>query len=329
VSLLRRFRGSLLFSLALGLAVVVGLGVWADLSQLLQVLSAFRWELLPIVLALTFVNYLLRFVKWHYYVHLLGGRGIRWRPSMLIFFAGFAGAVTPGKAGEWIKSYLLKETTGMPISTSAPVILAERLTDGLAMIILASGGLLVYGYGREVMAAIILACVAVVLFGQQRGLAYWLFGRLEGAPAIGTRIHHLHAFYDSAYELLKLRNLALAMIISVFSWIWECVAFWLVLVGLGLAATPKLLLQATFILCSASVLGGASMAPGGLGVAEGSIAGMLEFLGATETPAVAAAASLIIRLCTLWFGVATGLFALMFVSRIIPGNAGPAEVQNG
>jgi glycosyltransferase 2 family protein len=326
VSFLSRFRGRLFLSLALALVVAVGLGVWADLSRLLQTLSAFRWEFTPAILGLTFINYILRFGKWHYYVRLLGGRELGWRPSLLIFFSGFSMTVTPGKVGEWLKSYLLKEAIGMPISRSAPIIVAERLTDGMAMIILASGGLLAYGYGREVMMVIILVCGAAIVLSQQRRLAYRCFGLLEGLPFVGRRIHHLHALYDSAYELLKFRNLALAIGIGVFSWIWECVAFWLVLVGLGLAPTPELLLQATFILCSASVLGGASMLPGGLAVAEGSIAGMLQYLGATGSPAVAAAASLLIRLCTLWFGVAVGLIALLVVSRTVTLVGEPAEV---
>ncbi len=313
-----RLKDKLLVSLALGLAVVVGLGLYADVSQLGQVLSRFQWELVPLVLLLTTINYLLRFGKWHYYLHLLGSSQLDWRTSLGIFLSGFSMTVTPGKVGEWLKSFLLKEAIDMPISRSAPVILAERLTDGLAMLVLASAGLLVYGYGQQVMLLILACCLAAIMLSQQRGLAYWGFGLLERLPLIAGRAHHLHTFYDSAYELLRARNLLLATGIGVVSWGWECLAFYLVLVGLGLPGTADLLLQATFILSSASLLGGASMVPGGLAVAEGSIAGMLLFLGATSVPAVAAAAALLIRLCTLWFGVALGIMALLVLSRTLP-----------
>jgi uncharacterized protein (TIRG00374 family) len=326
LALLRRFRNRLLFSLALGLAVMVIMGVWADLSSLWRILSAFRWELAPAILGLTFVNYLGRFGKWHYYVRFLGGHNLGWRSSFLIFLSGLSMTITPGKVGEWLKSYLLKEAIGMPISRSAPIVMAERLTDGLAMLILASAGLLVYGYGREIMAIILIICIVGIGLSQQRLLVYRIFGLLERLPLLGTSIHHLHSFYDSASRLLEIRTLALAIGIGIFSWVWECVAFWLVLVGLGLAPTAELLLQATFILCSASVLGGASMAPGGLAVAEGSIAGMLQFLGTTGSPAVAAAASLLIRLCTLWFGVILGLGALIIVSRTLVASVKSVEV---
>jgi uncharacterized membrane protein YbhN (UPF0104 family) len=54
------------------------------------------------------------------------------------------------------------------------------------------------------------------------------------------------------------------------------------------------------------VVGAVSALPGGLGAAEASIAGMLGLTLALSTSA-AASAALIIRLATLWFGVALGL----------------------
>ncbi len=315
--LLARLRGRLLLSLALGIAVVVVLGLYADLGQLSQVLANFDWHLVPLILALTLANYLLRFGKWHFYLHLLGGSGLGWRRSLAIFLSGFSMTVTPGKVGEWLKSLLLKDAIGMPISASAPVIVAERMTDGLAMLVLASGGLLAYGYGQQVMLAILilLACLALIMLVQQRDMAEWGFRLLERMPGSVERVHHLRSFYESAYELFRARNLLIAVGVGVISWFWECLAFYLVLVGLGLPGTPELLLQSTFVLSSASLLGGASMVPGGLAVAEGSIAGMLLFLGTTTESAVAAAAALLIRLCTLWFGVALGVVALLVISH--------------
>ncbi|MCL4368892.1 MAG: flippase-like domain-containing protein [Actinobacteria bacterium] len=313
--LLSRFRGHILLSLALGLVVVVGMGMYADVSHLTGILSRFQWELLPVILTLTLVNYLFRFGKWHYYLHVLNSRGLGWPKSLAIFLGGFSMTVTPGKVGEWLKSFLLKDAVGMPISTSAPVIVAERLTDGLAMLILASGGLLLYGYGQGVMLAILLGCLAFIVLVQQRWFAERAFRLLERAPFVAPRVHHLRAFYESAHELLRARNLLLAVSVGVVSWIWECVAFYLVLVGLGLAPTPALFLQATFILSSSSLLGGASMVPGGLAVAEGSIAGTLLILGTVNEPAAAMAAALLIRLSTLWFGVAIGIVTLFGISR--------------
>jgi uncharacterized protein (TIRG00374 family) len=76
------------------------------------------------------------------------------------------------------------------------------------------------------------------------------------------------------------------------------------------------------------VVGAVSALPGGIGAAEASIAGML-VLVAGLTGAQAAAATLLIRLATLWFGVALGLAAWTFSADLlglqVENNAVPVE----
>lgn len=57
------------------------------------------------------------------------------------------------------------------------------------------------------------------------------------------------------------------------------------------------------------------MLPGGLAAAEGSLAGLMLLLGVTHNPAVAAAATLLIRFATLWLGVAVGLIGLAIAAH--------------
>jgi uncharacterized protein (TIRG00374 family) len=105
--------------------------------------------------------------------------------------------------------------------------------------------------------------------------------------------------------------------LGLISWAGECLAFYLVLLGLGFAPDTTLLLQATFILAMATLVGAASMLPGGLGAADASVTGLLLLLvrAAPMSQPVAVAATLLIRFCTLWFGVLLGLVALAVVGR--------------
>jgi uncharacterized protein (TIRG00374 family) len=104
--------------------------------------------------------------------------------------------------------------------------------------------------------------------------------------------------------------------IGVISWSGECIAFFLVLSGLGIDDSWSLLLIATFVLGVSSLAGGISMLPGGLGVADASVAAMLLVLvdDPGMTDAVAVAATLLIRFATLWFAVLLGV-AMLFVLR--------------
>lgn len=309
------YKQKLLLSLTLGLAVFLALAIYADLPKIGDSMARFKWQFLPAILGLTLLNYLLRFVKWHYYLDQIGVQNIGRRDSLLVFLSGLSMVVTPGKVGEWLKSYLLKEVAGTPISASAPIVIAERLTDGLAMLLLASGGLLIYGYGWEIITVVFLGAAGLVALVQFRPLARTLLSAGERLPFVSSKIHHFHVFYDSSYQLLRMRNLLLGTLIGLVSWAGESVAFYLVLVGLGLEPNAMLLIQATFILCVATVLGSASMLPGGLAVAEGSITTLLLVIGVTTQPWAAAAATLLIRLCTLWFGVSVGTFSLFLFAH--------------
>ena len=327
--MIRRLRGKILLSLALGAAVLLGLGLYADLPKLIHTLSGFEARLIPPILGLTMFNYGLRFVKWHYYLRVVGIRRLSIRRSLLVFLSGFSMTVTPGKVGEWLKSFLLREETGTPVSVTAPIILAERISDGLAMVILAAAGLILYGYGWQALVIALVLALAFVAVSQYRPLANAVINVCARLPLVGPRVRQLEQFYESANQLLSWRNLGLAVGIGVVSWSAEGVAFYLVLLALGVSATPLLLVQAVSILAASTILGALSMLPGGLAVAEGSIAGLLLLLGVTTDTSVAAAATLAIRLGTLWFGVTLGVVALLVVAGRLPGEAVGGQIADG
>ena len=318
----------MLFSLAFGVLVMLGLSIYGDLPSVFAAFQAFDWRLAPAALALTLVNYGLRYVKWRYYLGLIGAGHTSERVSALTFLSGLSMVLTPAKIGEWLKSYLLRDLAGVPVSRSAPVVLAERLTDGIAMVLLAVAGLIVYDVGREIVAGISLVLIAILVVSQHKRMSGAIIRVLTLLPWLRRKVNELETLRESSRLLFSIRSLAVAIGLGVISWGAECVAFFLILVGLGLTPSPSLLLQATFILAVANLVGAVSMLPGGLAAAEGSIAGLLVLLKVTQTATVAAAATLLIRLATLWFGVAVGAVALVLVGRLtrlstIP--AGPGE----
>lgn len=312
---LKTLQGKLLAALLLGLAVVIAMGLFSDLRAVGRDLGAFRWSLLPVILVLTLLNYLLRWLKWEYYLRRLElGRGVNRLDSGLIFCAGLVMSVTPGKLGEVFKSVLLKQINGVAVTRSAPIVLAERLTDGLAMLLLMALGLTLYPPARVAFALLVVAAVAGIAIIQSRQLSLALLDRVAGLPFGAKLAPRLRAVYESTLLLLEWRALLLATLISVVSWGCECIALYYVLIGLGVAGTPLLLLQATFIFAASTLFGLVSFLPGGLGASEASSAGLLVALVGLGASA-ATTATLIIRFCTLWFGVLLGIFALAWFGR--------------
>lgn len=316
--IIERLRSQIALGLLLGFTVIVLLVAFADVTRLRENLARFRWDYLPLVIGLTLLNYALRFAKWEFYLRQIGAKVER-LDSAAIFASGFTMVLTPGKIGEFLKSYLLAQVSDTPMSQSAPVVVAERLTDGMAMVLLATAGLVVYRLGQEVIFIVALLLLVLVVVVEYRPLALRLLRWGQGLPLISRLARELDNLYESAYALLTPRNLLWAVILSTLAWGSECVAFYLVLAGLGFPETPSLLLQASFIFASSAILGAVSLVPGGLGVADATLAGLTLFLtGASRSLSVAA--SLLIRLSTLWFGATLGLVALfLFRKRFFQG----------
>jgi uncharacterized protein (TIRG00374 family) len=310
---MQNLRRRIILSLLFALVVFVALAFYADAPRLLSAFDQFDWRFFLPALAITLLNYLLRFARWHYYLRVLAIREITPRDSFLIFLSGFSLTMTPGKLGELLKSLLLKSKCGTPLSYSAPIIAIERLTDALGMVILAATGLTFFPqFGVGALIAIVVATSAFVLLAQQRALAERVFALIERVRVLARFAGVARNLYASAFQLLQFKPLVIAIALAVAAWFAECVAFLFVLMGIGRAPSPVLLLQATFIYAAASLFGAAVMTPGGLGATEGGMALLLEQIVAVARES-AVAATLIVRLCTLWFAVLLGVIALLLI----------------
>ncbi|MBC8076878.1 MAG: flippase-like domain-containing protein [Chloroflexales bacterium] len=308
-------RGKILASVLLGLAVVVALSLLADVRQVGAGFERFAWGAVPAILGCTVLNYALRWAKWDYYLRRLGlGGGVSRGDSALIFSAGLIMSITPGKVGEVFKSFLLRRVNGTPATVSAPIVLAERVTDGLAMLLLMALGLSLYPPVRPLFWALLGATLLGVIVAQNRPLCERILGWVARLPLGAKLAPRLLALYASTAQLLHWRILLVSTLLSFVSWGFECVAMYFVLTGMGIAGTPLLLLQATFIFAASTLLGLVSFLPGGLGASEASSAGLLVLLVGMDAGA-ASAATLIIRFCTLWFGVLLGMAALAWFGR--------------
>ncbi|WP_298403024.1 lysylphosphatidylglycerol synthase transmembrane domain-containing protein [uncultured Chloroflexus sp.] len=314
-SLRAGLRKSILTSLVIGLAVVIVISLFSDLRAVGNDLRTFDWLLLPLILIGTVINYWLRWLKWDYYLRYLRlDRNIDYPTSGLIFTAGLVMSVTPGKMGEVLKSFLLRQRNGVPISRSAPIVLAERLTDGIAMLLLMGLGLTLYPPARPLFVTLVVATIAGIVVVQRQDLAFALLRLIARLP-FGRRIApRLETVYTTTAQLLHWRILLVSTLISVISWGFECLAFFVVLMGVGSEPSWLLLLQATFIFAASTLFGLVSFLPGGLGASEVSSVGLLIALVGVSASA-ATTATIVIRFCTLWFGVLLGVIALAWLGQ--------------
>ena len=309
----------ILLSLVFALLIYIALALWSDWGKLTTALTNFPWHWLPAVIGLTLVNYVGRLLKWQWYLDLLGIEIAR-RDSARIFGVGMLMVMTPGKAGEFLKSYMVKNVTGTPMSVTAPIVLAERMTDGIAMLLLASVGLFAFPdpTARWIAGLIFIGFVSAIVIIQIRPLALWFLNFGKHLPVVKRFAGHLYSFYESSYLIFKPRNLLISLAIGLISWGAEGLAYFVVLVGFGMPATLENVLVALFIFCISTVIGAVFAMPGGLGGVEGSLMALsVRLLGfATAT---ATAAALLVRFCTLWLGVGIGVICFLLWPYLLAG----------
>jgi glycosyltransferase 2 family protein len=313
-------RRKILLSFVFALLVYMALALWSDWQELAQALTDFPWSWLPLVVGLTLVNYVGRLLKWQWYLNLLGVNIAR-SDSARVFGIGMLMVMTPGKAGEFLKSYMVRNVTGTPMSVTAPAVLAERMTDGMAMLLLASAGLFAFPdpTARWVAVLVLMSSVVTIIIIQIRPLALRLLEIGKHLPVIKRFADHLFSFYESSYLIFRPRNLLISLAIGVVSWVAEGVAYYLVLVGFGATSSRQTLLIAVFIFCISTVIGALFATPGGLGGVEGSLVALSVRLLTLPT-AIATAAALLVRFCTLWMGVTIGVISFALWPHLLAGS---------
>lgn len=274
------------------------LGGWQDVSA-----AVVRVGLSGVLaaLSLSLVNYGLRFVRWQAYLGAMGhavprGAGLR------IYLAGFALTTTPGKAGEMLRGVYLKRW-GVPYPRSFAAFFSERLSDLLAIVLLALFGLSAYpDAGPAIGAGAVLVALVLAALSSERLLERvdaWFRSR---AGPVGAVARHAVLVLHETRRCHSARLMAGATALSVTAWFAEALAFHLVLGWMGAdVALPF----AVFVYAIGMLAGALSFMPGGLGGTEATMVALLLWKGLGGADAVAA--TVLIRLATLWFAVAIGV----------------------
>jgi len=307
MSILYRLRKRLILAIILGALVFLAISVYSDFEKVAASLASFNLIFILAVLPLVFANYILRFAKWHYFLQLLG-INLTKKASFKVFLSGLTMTISPGRFGEVVKSLLIKMINGTAIAKSAPIVVAERFTDFIAFLILSAYGAVAFATGGKVLLASTGVTILVILAVGSRRFANLVLGLVGRLPLIKRFAHKAAEAYESMYQLITLRRLVPAVVISVLSWFCECIAFWVVLVGLDIAKYATFS-DAVFIYAFSTIAGAITMMPGGIGLTEVSLTGLLLSLTSCPSRSAAAAATIIIRLCTLWFAVIVGIVA--------------------
>ena len=307
--MLQTIRNRVFLSIAIAALIYLVCMIYVDYEKVLSSFKNFNWYLLPLLLLLSFGNYVSRFFKWEYYLKIIDVK-LHKLDSLSIFMSGLIMSVTPGKMGELLKSYLVKQVNGTSISKTAPIVFAERATDFLSLTIMALTGAYFYDYGKNIIIIIGLIILTGLIIISNKKLFYKIISIISNFSFISKHILKIRTAYDSSSKLLSITPLLLMTLLSIVSWGFECFGYYLILTNFDLEID---LLWAFFSYSFATIVGALSMLPGGLGVTEGSLTLMLVQKGLSEHSAFAA--TFIVRAVTLWFAVLVGAISVLFYQK--------------
>jgi len=307
--LLKKLKKKVIVSIVIAGVFYLAFIIYADFSNVVDAFKKFNLLLIPILLILSFLNYFARFLKWDYYLSIVKVK-MKKVDSLSTFMSGLIMSVTPAKLGEVLKSVLVKEITGEPISKTAPIILAERITDFLSLLLIAIVGAFVFDYGGNLTIIIAAFFILIIFIISNKKIALPIINFSERIPLLKKYIHNIHSAYESSYQLLKIKPLFLMTLLSLVSWGFECLGYYIILLNFKVDFG---ILWASFSYSFSTIVGAISMLPGGLGLTEGSLTFLLV---QKKVPVdISVATTFIIRVVTLWFAVLVGIVSLTIYQK--------------
>lgn len=306
-----KYKHKITLAFLIGFIITLVFIFLGDYQKIRNGIFAFNYIFVIPVLLLSLINFFLRHIRFRYYLSVIGAeQKLTYRDTLMIFFAGLSMTVTPGKAGEAIKTYFIQKKTGIPISKTLPILFIERFTDALSALFLMSGGLLIYRFGFAFFLISVFTSIMLIFILQQKNLCISIIHLFRFIPVFSKYIASITKFYESSYTLIKWPYILRGTLWGIFSWGAQAVGLFLILLGLHVSGNiVTLLLSTLLVFCLSAIIGFASLIPGGIGISEGSMTGLLIlFLNLNRSTAVIA--TLLIRILTLWFGVSLGIIAL-------------------
>ncbi len=309
---LRRIIAGLVLA-GLGSALVYAvLAALTDAQSVGSALRDFPLSTLVAMLLLSAGCFAIRSVRWGLLMRRIG-YPVRWRDAFYLHLSGQTMTITPGRVGEVLKPWLARDVADMPMTPGLALVFSERLADLIGVMILSLGGLSVIR-GGEWALGIGLAgiVVATAIAGSERfhRLALGVLQRQKWAQRTHASASVMSEVIQKA---LDWRTLSWSVPASVVAWGLEGLGMWLCLRSLGFDGLDPLATVAVSAI--ATIIGALTLLPGGIGMTEASMAGLL--IAAGMQPADASAATLITRIATLWWGVAVGWMALLSRPKVL------------
>ncbi|MGO9594060.1 MAG: lysylphosphatidylglycerol synthase transmembrane domain-containing protein [Steroidobacteraceae bacterium] len=305
-----RAKRRLLILFALFAALTyIGAVLATDAAKTREALLQLGWMGSLLVLALSALNYVLRFYRWQSFLARLG-RTLPTPLHFLYYLSGFAFTASPAKVGEAFRSSHLRGH-GVAYSESLAALFSERVLDLVAMCLLASFMAFENVTYRSLVAGVSIVALALLGMASHPYLSDWLqcFSDSSRHRLVRMPLATLADLLRSSRRLLQPRTAAFGLTIALLSWGAEGLGLFLICQSLHVNVAAS---TAIGIYAMASLAGCvAFFMPAGIGGTEIVMTSLLLVQHTSLRTAVVA--TLLCRIATLWFAVLIGVAASLLV----------------
>ena len=295
------------------LILVAAVGIYAiflftsDFDIISEKISNFKINYLPIILLFVGASWIPLIIRWQFLLKTCK-IDIPLAKSIFVFFSGLALEITPGQVGALIKSQILKTTSNIPRTKTAAIVLVEKLYDLIGAIIAAALGIIILGLDFYLI-AIAITVLAVILFFMYSRFAFeFFFKRITKTKFFSKYIENISQFYDTVQESTNVKVATVSILLAVLYWFIIAGAAYYTLIGFDINILDYLKILAIY--STSALLGAISFIPGGIGITEGTLAGLLTLEGVDVSTALIL--SVMIRIFTFWSTIIVGFFSLKF-----------------
>lgn len=307
--MIEKVKKNIYVAIAFSALFYLSLMFYANFEDVVSAIEQFNWVYFIVILFLSYLTFFTRYLKWEYYLRLLDIK-ISKSDSYQIFMSSLIMSVTPGKVGDLIKSYMLKKTYDIPVSETAPIVLVERITEFLSLLLIALFGIYFYNQGKLIVFLLTFLILALVIILSSKKTSSWLLSKLTSLRFIKKHINNFSIVLTNSHKMLQPFPFINMILLSLISWLFEGFGFYLILSTFDIHIS---LGWSYFIYAFSIIVGSIAMIPGGLGVTEGSLTFLLIESGAAKN--IAVAATFIFRVATLWFAIIVGIMSLVLYQK--------------
>ena len=299
------------------LVLVAVVGIYAiflfvsDYNIISEKISNFKINYLPLILFLVSASLVPLFIKWHFLLK-NSEVDVPLTKSIAVFFSGVAFEITPGQIGALIKSQILKTSYNIPRTKTVPIVIVEKVYDLIGAILASVIGIIILGMEIYLIAIAISVLAFIFFFMYHKPASELFFNRITKLKFFSKHIENISGFYEIVQKSTNVRAATICILLALAYWFMVSAAAYYTLISFDVNILDYLKVLAIY--STSTLLGAISFIPAGIGITEGSIAGLFTLNGIDVSTALILA--VMIRIFTLWYSVSVGFIALKFTGGL-------------